>query len=646
MTLQSKIFIFFLIIAGLSIMSYAVVQLDAESLKQFHAERTITSSNGKRLYQILYFSKRYTSGENQSNLQKLKSQMFRSAQRFNEDLQKLKNGGEYKFGNEAIALNPLPAQYQKEVNNLSVLWSRFYSEVTVVNTEKLMVSSEDDVNNFGIKVPNKKVTDALENINKLYPEIDKINDDLLLVFTEGLNNEQNNFRLTLLFLGVLNLIVLIIGYVIIVRNTIQPLKQIADVATLVASGNLIKSNNRPSNDEIGTLTNSIGLLVDSLEEVSEFAHSIGQGNFDLEFKVRNNQDKLGNALLEMRDSLKLIADEDKKRNWANEGMAQFGEILRTNIEDIEVLSYNIISNMVKYLKANQGGIFLINGENHARYLELTAAYAYNKKKYLQKRIEIGQGLLGQCVLEEDTIHLREIPQGYIDITSGLGESTPNSLLIVPLKVNDKVYGVIEIASFNMFRPYEIEFIERLSENVASTLANVRSTQRTKSLLEESQLYAEQLRAQEEEMRQNMEELAATQEEMSRVQIEMKNNEYNLNALINNTNDMIWAIDKDYKLLIFNKAFYEYNERKGLHLKKGILIFDTLSEDETQFWKKNYDRGLSGEQFLLVENFKTFTYEDEYQAISFNPIISPTEEVDGLSVFIKDVTDINPIRWDY
>ncbi len=260
-------------------------------------------------------------------------------------------------------------------------------------------------------------------------------------------------------------------------------------------------------------------------------------------------------------------------------------------------------------------------------------------------MEIGQGLLGQCVLEEATIHLREIPQGYIDITSGLGESTPTSLLIVPLKVNENVYGVLEIASFNKFKPNEIEFVERLSETVASTLANVQSTQTTKSLLEESQLYAEQLSAQEEEMRQNMEELAATQEEMGRVQVEMKNNEYNLNALINNTKDMIWAIDAKYHVIVFNKAFAEYQDKKGIAVKKGMSIFDTLDEAETNFWKKNYDRGLGGEQFLLVENFKTFTYEDEYQAISFNPIISPTDDVEGLSVFIKDVTAMNPIRLD-
>ena len=233
MTLQNKIFIFFLIIAGLSIMSYAVVQIDANSLKQYHAERTITASNGKRLYQILYFAKRYTAGENQSNLQKLKSQMFRHAQQFNEELQKLKNGGNYRFGNETITLNPLAEEYQKEMNSLYVNWSIFYGEVNIVNTEKLMVDSDDDINNFGIKVPNRKVTDALGDIEKLYPEIEKFNDNLLVLFTEGLNEEQNNFRLTLLFLGVLNLIVLIVGYIIIIRNTIQPLKQIADVVVVL-----------------------------------------------------------------------------------------------------------------------------------------------------------------------------------------------------------------------------------------------------------------------------------------------------------------------------------------------------------------------------------------------------------------------------
>ena len=643
MTLQNKIFIFFLIIAGLSIMSYAFVQIDAASLKQYHTARAITANNGKRIYEIVFYAKLYTSQEKNQ-----KSDMRLQAEKFNSELALLRNGGAYQYADEEIDLSPASGIYAEKLSQLEALWAKFYGFEKIINTERLMVASKaanslDFLVEDALMVPNPEVVNALQNLINTSSELDDINEELLLLYTEGLNEEQVSFKLTILFLGVLNLIVVVIGYIIIIRNTVKPLKQLADIADLISEGHLVKSNNRVSNDEIGMLTKSINSLSGSLEKISDFATNVGQGNFGVDLEVRNSKDKLGHALLAMKDNLKNISEEDKKRNWANEGMAKFGEILRKNNEDIDELSYQIISHMVKYLKANQGGIFLINGEHHERFLELNAAYAYSKKKYLEKRVEIGQGLLGQCVLEEATIHLREIPQGYIDITSGLGESTPTSLLIVPLKVNDNVYGVIEIASFNTFPSYEIDFVERLSETVASTLANVRSTQTTKSLLEETQLYAEQLRAQEEEMRQNMEELAATQEEMGRVQIEMKNNEYNLNALINNTKDMIWAIGKDYHVMVFNRAFSEYHERKGILVKKRMSIFDTVDEEETSFWKKHYDRALGGEQFTLIENFKTFTFEDEYLAISFNPIYSPTDEVEGLSVFMKDVTMLNPIR---
>ncbi|MFT5619634.1 MAG: GAF domain-containing protein/HAMP domain-containing protein [Arenicella sp.] len=594
---------------------------------------------------MVFYARRYFARESNKT-----SDMRFQAEKFNNDLQLLKNGGEYLYGDEDVTLEPAQGKYAEKIAEVEEMWERFYGNIRIIDTKKLMKENPNAGELFsddaGLRVPNPEVIDALSQMENSTTEFDDLNKELLLLYTEGLNDEQDNFKLTLLFLGILNLIVVVVGYIIIVRNTVTPLKQIANVADLVSEGHLVKSTNRPSNDEIGILTHSINSLVDSLEEISSFATNIGKGNFSMDFKVRSNKDKLGLALLAMRNNLKKISEEDKKRNWANEGMAQFGELLRKSNEEIDELAYQVISNIVKYLKANQGGIFLLQGgHHHERYLELTAAYAYSKKKYVKKRVEIGQGLLGQCVLEEATIHLREIPQGYIDITSGLGESTPTSLLIVPLKVNDNVYGVLEIASFNKFKANEIEFVERLSETVASTLANVQSTQTTKSLLEDSQLYAEQLRAQEEEMRQNMEELAATQEEMGRVQVEMKNNEYNLNALINNTKDMIWAIDDKYHIMVFNKAFAEYQDKKGITVKKGMSIFDTLDESETNFWKKNYDRGLGGEQFLLVENFKTFTYEDEYQAISFNPIISPTDDVEGLSVFIKDVTAMNPIRLD-
>ncbi|HTJ53385.1 MAG TPA: GAF domain-containing protein, partial [Cyclobacteriaceae bacterium] len=93
--------------------------------------------------------------------------------------------------------------------------------------------------------------------------------------------------------------------------------------------------------------------------------------------------------------------------------------------------------------------------------------------------------------------------------------TPKTILMVPLKVDTEVYGIVELASFREFQPHEIAFVEKLGETIASTLASVKSAQKNRQLIEQFQTQTEQMKAQEEEMRQNMEELQATQEEIAR-----------------------------------------------------------------------------------------------------------------------------------
>jgi hypothetical protein len=214
--------------------------------------------------------------------------------------------------------------------------------------------------------------------------------------------------------------------------------------------------------------------------------------------------------------------QEQEQQWIAQGLARFMEILRNHNHDLALLTSHLISSLVKYTGANQGALFIVNGQDsNDCYLDMLACYAYGRKKYLEKRVKAGEGILGQAYREKQTIYMTQVPNGYTTITSGLGETTPGSILVVPLKIDEQVLAVVELASFKHFQSHEIQFIEKLGENIAATLSGVRTHARTIKLLAESQQQSEELLAQEEEMRQNMEELQATQEAQARLETELR-----------------------------------------------------------------------------------------------------------------------------
>jgi transcriptional regulator with GAF, ATPase, and Fis domain len=263
------------------------------------------------------------------------------------------------------------------------------------------------------------------------------------------------------------------------------------------------------------MTNSVKTLIEGLKKTSGFANEIGKGNLAADFQPLSEKDVLGHSLITMRNDLHKVAEEDKQRNWTSEGLAKFADILREQ-EDIQKLGDKIITTLVKYVKANQGGIFIVNNDNSKQeYLELLSCYAWEKKKFLKKHIEKGDGMVGQCWIEGEKIYMTEVPNDYVSITSGLGSANPTCIVLIPLKVNEEIFGVLELASFRKYESYERVFIEKACENIAAAIATAKVNDRTKRLLAQTQVQTEEMRAQEEEMRQNMEELSATQEEMQR-----------------------------------------------------------------------------------------------------------------------------------
>src|SRR5690606_16561672 len=151
-----------------------------------------------------------------------------------------------------------------------------------------------------------------------------------------------------------------------------------------------------SNDDIGEMAVAMDNLVNGLKQTTMFAENIGKGNYKSEFRPLSEHDVLGNALLNMRDNLAKVAEEDKQRNWATEGMARFGEILRTNNNDLVKLADEIIRNLVKYLDANQGAIYIVDDVDAEvePTMSMKACYAWDKKKFLEHQIHRGEGLAG------------------------------------------------------------------------------------------------------------------------------------------------------------------------------------------------------------------------------------------------------------
>ncbi|MGK7396563.1 MAG: GAF domain-containing protein [Candidatus Cyclobacteriaceae bacterium M3_2C_046] len=524
----------------------------------------------------------------------------------NDDKQALKSIHNMEYSELKENLNELITYWdsQKEVDQMDSIFTQFEELLSVQKGEIMdQLKTFEDYEDPMIKF---MAVEAIESqilpksaviIAQLQEIIDLKNKEAMEAKLEVIASSQQLKRNTII-LGIVVAVIGIIVALIMSRSITKPINFLKEIIKKLGKGELPENENKKfGKDEIGEMGQAVDQLVNGLRSTSLFAENIGKGNYDSEFKPLSEHDVLGNALIEMRSNLKKVSEEDKRRNWATEGLAKFGEILRKNNDNIEKLSDQIISNLIKYLEANQGGLYIINEENE-KYLSLAACYAWDKKKYLEQKIYEGEGLTGQAWIEKDTIYLTEVPDDYVSITSGLGEANPKSILIVPLKVNDEIFGVIEIASFNEYSEYEIEFVEKIAETIASTISSVKINQTTQKLLEESTELTEQMRAQEEEMRQNMEELQATQEEMQRANKEREAKE----RIVNSTN-MMFELDTEFRVTNVNLKVKEILGYETEHLKAKPISSIMLDKESFELAKKavNNDETWSGVIKLAHKN---------------------------------------------
>ncbi|MFA0961155.1 PAS domain S-box protein [Roseivirga sp. BDSF3-8] len=480
----------------------------------------------------------------------------------------MKQGGAIQLGNETIMMGPAPEALRPEIKNLLTSWQ----------TYQVTMSGEGEGETVGNRAPRQVSEQLLESLS------------MMEAFIKEEQRRLASAHQTFIIVYSLAFAILsIAAFYFINRYVSSPIEVIRHTSAAMASGKLMKIMWRKAPVEISEAMENIDRLRDNLEKSAAFAVSIGNGTFDKNFTPAGEDDELGAALLTMSEQLQQVDVEDTKRRWVNEGLANFANILREERDDLAQMCHTILSNLVKYLEANQGGLFVVEDSNGTEaYLELMAVYAYERKKYQTKTIKKGEGLVGQAWLEGDIIYMTEVPEDYVLITSGIGESTPRSMVIVPLKLNEEVLGVLEIASFREYEEHERNFLLKLSESIASTLSSVKVAERTRNLLVQSQQQSEEMRAQEEEMRQNMEELQATQENMERKEREhlseidrlQKQHEETvekfkrLSVVADNTDSAVVITGADGLIQFVNPGFERltgYGEEEVLGMKPGKLL---------------------------------------------------------------------------
>jgi CheY-like chemotaxis protein/signal transduction histidine kinase/HAMP domain-containing protein len=237
-------------------------------------------------------------------------------------------------------------------------------------------------------------------------------------------------------------------------------RAIADVATAVTKGDLSRS-----------------IAVDTAGEVADLTDNINE-------MIRN---------------LRVTTEKNTAQDWLKTNLAKFTRLLQGQ-RDLLAVSKLILAELAP-LVSTQHGVFYVNvaAENGEADMKLLASYAYRERKHIASRFKLGEGLIGQCALEKERILLTEVPPGYIQISSGLGEAPPLNIVVLPVLFEGQIKAVIELASFQRFSDIHLTFFDQLTESIGIVLNTITATMRTEELLKQSQNLAIELQTRQEEL---------------------------------------------------------------------------------------------------------------------------------------------------
>ncbi|MGA9939686.1 MAG: HAMP domain-containing protein [Candidatus Acidiferrales bacterium] len=320
-----------------------------------------------------------------------------------------------------------------------------------------------------------------------------------------------------------------------INNMTDTLATFADQVTTVArevgvEGRLGGQANVPG--AAGTwkdLTGNVNLLADNLTNqvraIAEVATAVTKGDLtrSIQVEARGEVADLKDNINTMIDNLRLTTDRNKEQDWLKTNLARFTGMLQGQ-RDLATVGRMLLSELAPLVNAQQGVIYREAEESEG--LVLLSTFADDGMDGHPQHLRLGDGLVGQCATEKKRMLVTDLPAQTVPIRSGLFESVPQNVIVLPVLFEDRVKAVIELATLNNFTASHLAFLEQLTSSIGIVLNSIEATMQTEGLLTQSQQLAAELQAQQRELQQTNEQLAQKAQQLAEqnVEVERKNQE--------------------------------------------------------------------------------------------------------------------------
>ncbi|MBD8067390.1 response regulator [Bacillus sp. PS06] len=262
---------------------------------------------------------------------------------------------------------------------------------------------------------------------------------------------------------------------------------------------------------------SVWRISTRLNKVSNVMTGIANGRIELSTKVdvisNDEIDEVAASFNRMTDSLAEQREKEQNLAWSKTNIAEIMTSLN-GARNLESLAQTFLSKAVPLVESSHAVFYVQDLDEHSELTyKLLASYAFKERKHMSNTIRVGEGLIGQAVIEKTPIILTSVPSDYIHVQSGLGEAPPLNIYVLPILFEGDVKAVIEMASFKPYNETQQGLLEELVNGLGIVLDSLMGRIRLANLLEESQTLMEEVQAQSEELQNQQEELKATNEEL-------------------------------------------------------------------------------------------------------------------------------------